>query len=265
MCCGYCRLRGLKLEFVAPLADRGGLLIDRFAKRARISSYSEQPGDEIVEKPLSFAADMVRAVQAGTKRQTRRPMYPQPERIVEDRFYRGDGREIVCPFGIPGDRLWVRERFAELDDGTIVYAADPVKGRSRLEWQQSRYLPREASRLTLRVTGTRPQRLQDISEADARAEGYDEAREALGPIEWFARLWDRLSVTESLRWAANPWLWVVEFEVVGVEEIERAPEEKIVPVVNESPVVKEKSGRTPRMATMEERQRLAEVLRSRAT
>jgi hypothetical protein len=210
---------------------------------------------DVAERPLSFAADMVRAVQAGIKRQTRRPMYPQPERVIADRFYRGDGREIICPFGVPGDRLWVRERFAQTEDGTIVYAADPVKGRSRLTWQQSRYLPREASRLTLLVRGTRPQRLQEISEADARAEGYDQARETRSPIEWFARLWDRLSVTESLRWAANPWLWVVEFD---------APEANAIPVVTAAAVVQEKSDRTPRMATMEERQRLAEVLRSRA-
>jgi hypothetical protein len=241
----------------------------------------------VVERPLSFAADMVRAVQAGIKRQTRRPMYPQPDRVIEDRFYRGDGREIVCPFGVRGDRLWVRERFAQTEDGTIVYAADPVKGRGRLDWQQSRYLPREASRLMLVVRGTRPQRLQEISEADARAEGYDEGRETLSPIEWFARLWDRLSVTESLRWAANPWLWVVHFEVIGTEEDTKARvEEKPAaredrsseevsarsnakpgrhgPALEESETDSKKGGRTPRMATMEEKQRLAEILRARA-
>src|ERR1700722_10833170 len=117
--------------------------------------------DGPVERPLSFAADMVRAVWAGMKTQTRRPMYPQPGRVASGRFYRTDGREIVCPFGIAGDRLWVRERFAEMEDGTILYAADPMRGRSRIDWQQSRYMMREDSRLTLRVLSIRPQQLQD--------------------------------------------------------------------------------------------------------
>jgi hypothetical protein len=200
-------------------------------------------------------------------------MYPQPERVIKGRFYRADGREIVCPFGIPGDRLWVRERFAEAEDGTILYAADPIKGRSRLTFQQSRYMMQEDSRLTLRVLSTRPQLVQDISEADARAEGYDPSRESLSPIDWFARLWDRLAVTESLRWAANPWLWVVHFELI---EIGGMPAAELSPVTEEEkesifdlpaeakPLPAKTRSRTPRMATMEEKQRLAEALRSRA-
>jgi hypothetical protein len=229
---------------------------------------TEQLDDETVERPLSFAADMIRAVQAGLKTQTRRPMYPQPDRVVEGRFFRANGREIVCPFGLPGDRLWVRERFAETPSGTILYAADPVKGRSRLDWQQSRYLPREASRLTLRVLSTRPQQLQDISEADARAEGYDPARESLSPIDWFARLWDRLSAIESLRWAANPWLWVVHFELF--EAVQASPlKPPGVPQKPPAPLFEPLSeskpcGRTVRTATIEEKQRLAATLRSRS-
>jgi hypothetical protein len=229
--------------------------------------FDRQPSaDGPTERPLSFAADMVRAVQAGTKTQTRRPMYPQPERVIDNRFYRGDGREIVCPFGAPGDRLWVRERFAEAEDGTIVYAADPVKGRSRLVWQQSRYLPREASRLTLLVQSTRPQRLQEISEADARAEGYDGSRESLSPIDWFARLWDRLSVTGSLRWEANPWLWVVHFEVISQMSRSKPAHEprSIAPPPVSQPPPEDPRARSPRTATMEEKHRLAEALRSRS-
>jgi hypothetical protein len=209
---------------------------------------------------------MVRAVQARTKTQTRRPMYPQPERVLDDRFYRGDGREIVCPFGAHGDRLWVRERFAEAEDGTVVYAADPVKGRSRLAWQQSRYLPRESSRLLLLVQSTRPQRLQEISEADARAEGYEASRASLSPIDWFALLWDRLSVTESLRWNANPWLWVVHFEVISaIPQSTRTHEQPpITPLAEPKPAPEVLRTRSPRTATMEERHRLAEALRSRS-
>jgi hypothetical protein len=219
-----------------------------------------------MERPLSFAADMVRALQTGRKRQTRRPMYPQPDQIEADRFLRSDGREIVCPFGVRGDRLWVRERFAFTDDGRVVYATDPIKGRSRLEWQKSRYLARENSRLTLLVLCTRSQRLQEISEADARAEGYDAARESLSPIDWFARLWDRLSAVESLRWAANPWLWVVHFELIAQEEAQ--PKEKPALIASESkdekPIAIKSTARTVRTATIEEKHQLARMLRSQS-
>jgi hypothetical protein len=192
-------------------------------------------------------------------------MYPQPELVSDDRFFRGDGRQIVCPFGVPGDRLWVRERFATGENGDIVYAADPVKRRSRFDWRQSRYLPRESSRLTLLVLSTRPQRLREINEADARAEGYDAAKESLSPIDWFARLWDRLSVVKSLRWDANPWLWVVHFELMT--RVDNQPSTESFPLFEESAVQKivpdKSSRRAPRTATMEERHRLAAMLRSR--
>ena len=147
-----------------------------------------------------------------------------------------------------------------------MYAADPVKGRSRLIWQQSRYLPRESSRLLLLVQSTRPQRLQDISEADARAVGYDASRESLPPIEWFALLWDRLSVTESLRWDANPWLWVVHFEVMLPKPQSTPTQEQalIAPPSESKPPPENARARSPRTATMEERHRLAEMLRSRS-
>jgi len=223
--------------------------------------------DDATERPLSFAADMVRAVYAGRKTQTRRPMYPQPDRVKSGRFFRADGREIVCPFGIPGDRLWVRERFAETEDGAILYAADPIKGRSRLTWLQSREMLQEDSRLTLRVLAIGSQRLQDISEADARAEGYDPARESLPPIKWFARLWDRLSPIESLRWAANPWLWVVRFEIVD-EFLQAASEAAPATQPAASPLelsaeTKPRT-RSVRTATIQEKHRLAEMLRSRS-
>jgi hypothetical protein len=200
-------------------------------------------------------------------------MYPQPERVIDDRFYRADGREIVCPFGVPGDRLWVRERFAQGADGTILYAADPIRGRSRLTFQQSRYMMQEDSRLTLRVLATRAQQLQEISEVDARAEGYDASKESLSPIDWFTRLWDRLAVTESLRWAANPWLWVVHFETIWPEgfgspaaltQMEAEPVSLFDPPPDAKPSPAKRRARTPRTATIEEKQRLAAVLRLRS-
>jgi hypothetical protein len=126
-----------------------------------------------------------------------------------------------------------------------------------LEWQQSRYLPRAASRVLLRVESTRAERLQSIGVADARAEGYP-ADSELSPIDWFHRLWDRLTMAETLRWEANPWVWVVKFTVVAGASGEAVPavdRPDLVDVKREAP----KSG--VRSATMEERRKLAEVLK----
>jgi hypothetical protein len=237
-----------------------------------IATQSKESSGPATERPLSFAADMVRAVQAGRKTQTRRAMYPQPGFVEDGRFFRADGREIICPFGLPGDLLWVRERFAVLENGQVVYAADPVKRRSKLQWEQSRDLPREHSRLLLRVISTRAQQLQDINEADALAEGYDRERETLSPIDWFARLWDRLQVVESMRWQANPWMWVVHFEVVtadvaavGEQRVEKLTKTPALPpppqVEATTPTVSKTPTRQPRTATIEEKQRLAQLLR----
>ncbi len=207
---------------------------------------------------------MIHAIRAGRKTQTRRPMYPQPDVIRDGRFFRADGREIVCAFGLSGDRLWVRERFA-LIDGGVVYAAEPIKGRSRIAWQKSRELPRQHSRLNLRVLSTRAQRLQEIDEADARAEGYDPERESLPPVQWFARLWDRLTGIEPLRWAANPWLWVVHFELIEPAQATAASPALLLPAASPVPGLSPAKGRQPRTATLEEKQRLAAVLRTPAS
>ena len=213
------------------------------------------------ERPLSFATDMLRAVRSGIKTQTRRPVYPQT--VVErgGRLWRADGREIVCPFGVPGDRLWVRERFAVVGDG-VVYSADPVKGRTKFDWQQSRFLPRQFSRVLLEVTATRSEKLQSIGEADARCEGYVQG-ETLSPVAWFHRLWDRLTMAEPLRWAADPWVWVVTFRVVEGANAEAAT---VAPLFVTPPaIVVEPANRGGRAATMEEKKQLAKLLRAPPT
>ena len=212
------------------------------------------------ERPLSFATDMLRAVRAGVKTQTRRPAYPQNAVWRDGKLWRTDGREIVCPFGLPGDRLWVRERFAFLngDSGPVVYSADPVKGRGRLQWQQSRYLPREASRMLLEVESTRAERLQSIGEADARLEGYPQS-EALAPLAWFRRLWDRLTMAEQLRWDANPWVWVVKFRMIDPVQSKVVETQAALPPVSENQTV---PLRGLRSATVEEKKKLAMLLRT---
>ena len=198
---------------------------------------------EMKEHQILFNAPMVRALLDGSKTQTRRVVKPQPEWIGQSGVLSYRGRvglpHALCPYGQLGDRLWVRETWARDDeDGGLCYRADIGKGgdaddwdRNRLDgvprfrWRPSIHMPRAASRITLEITGVRVERLQDISEEDARAEGAnpipdpcDHARRACaeigcsGPLPYsvgFASLWQNINGLDS--WASDPWVWVVEF------------------------------------------------------
>lgn len=186
------------------------------------------------ERPILFNGDMVRAILDGRKAQTRRVVKADFDIIGE----RDDGslwpwREdcenggdiwYPCPYGQPGDRLWVRETFSEVDC-RLTYRADTDDGAhcQVSRWTPSIYMPRWASRITLEITGVRVERLQDISQQDAMAEGClspDLPPELRGVSAdyvadertTFAILWNRINGPGS--WAANPWLWVIEFERV---------------------------------------------------
>ena len=205
------------------------------------------------ERPILFSAPMVRAILAGTKTQTRRIVKPQPEYedaaglcwrgvaygiTTERRPYLG---EFVkrCPYGAPGDRLWVREAFTHITGNGIRvhYRADgePTDREGRVlptepglrRWSPSIHMPRRASRITLEVTRVRVERLHDITEEDARAEGVEAMDGMFDEVElcriakiagssyedargWFAALWCQINGAES--WDANPWVWVVEFK-----------------------------------------------------
>lgn len=139
---------------------------------------------------------------------------------------------IRCPYGKPGDRLWVRETWAPVStfdpspETGAFYRADYVddphgpdgekspEGRYRT-WKPSIHMPRWASRIDLEITGVRVERLQDISEADAVAEGSQCAGvpAALTNRGAFSRLWQSINGPDS--WAANPWVWVIEFQRIG--------------------------------------------------
>jgi hypothetical protein len=199
------------------------------------------------ERPILFSAPMVRAILAGQKTQTRRALAP-------DLFISSGGavvrmasagpattgiREAHCPYWRqPGDRLWVREAWAWSGDGAIPafdrvrkggvwFRADPERTSPGIRWRPSIHMPRWASRITLEVTGVRVERLQDISEADAQAEGVTpkwepgcsgRLMEALGGFSFrpaasaYADLWEQINGPGS--WDANPWVWVVEFRRV---------------------------------------------------
>ena len=233
-------------------------------------------------KPIIFSAPMIRALLAGTKKQTRRVMKPQPysngfhfdgydilchcdelppsamlltvgkgrNRYTTSNY---EGWESSCPYGDPGDLLWVKETWRprhalSIWDLIVTYAADGSERRildgafPEDDWTMPKaaargnvsplFMPRRASRLTLQLTDVRVQRLQDISEAYACAEGlrvFNEddailyysalATEAewptgwhLNPVDAFRELWQSINGPES--WDVNPWVWALSFRVI---------------------------------------------------
>lgn len=225
------------------------------------------------ERPILYTGPMVRAIIEGRKRQTRRivkdnsilgRIHPAVSAIVH-RSHGWFGFEasedlkrqyittfpfhtIRCPYGEPGDRLWVRETFALVgggDPGIFITRADyphcvpsglenvPADAAS-VRWTPSIFMPRRLSRITLEIISIRVERLNDISEEDAWAEGcirgertdnggYFPAWEP-DPSgiwergwdcakEWYADLWEDINGPGS--WAANPWVWVIEFQNIS--------------------------------------------------
>jgi hypothetical protein len=190
----------------------------------------------MTSRPILMSAPMVRAILAGNKTQTRRVVkYAAPDLIDEDgwplRDMSADGAGEVrsaCPYGQPGDRLWVRETWGEFrrEPGRPIYRADdPLALGSSNPWKPSIHMPRCYSRITLEITGVRVERLQDISEADAKAEGAPCVDEVSGHEVLFPQhskagtyrlgyraLWEQINGPGS--WDANPWVWVVCFKRV---------------------------------------------------
>lgn len=187
------------------------------------------------ERPILFSAPMVRAILSGTKTQTRRIYRPKAGYPRQDGEILPDGSgymgwdEGPCPYGAAGDRLWVRETWASDDGRAAWYRADGETHNAGLPWRPSIHMPRWASRLTLEVTGIRVERLQDISEEDAKAEGALEICDICGnppedEVHWaceadyvpqvshrvgFQDLWESINSPGS--WGLNPWVWVVGF------------------------------------------------------
>ena len=189
-------------------------------------------------KPILFSGEMVRAILDGRKTQTRRVIKPQPSAGVRRSVFvlsgleDGHGRELRCPYGRPGDTLWVRETWQAVsgndrarhimthprpDRGWLEYAATPRADEPAYKWRPSIHMPRWASRITLEVTGVRVERLQDISEADAWAEGCegydDDVTGGKSGYREYCELWEKINGKGS--WDLNPWVWVVEFKGVA--------------------------------------------------
>lgn len=194
------------------------------------------------ERPILMSGPMVRAILADAKTQTRR--------VVRDADHfsclTGDcphwhqnlcDAELAlhCPYGKLGDRLWVRETFSIADSGDVIYAdgalnRPPTGEPLRYKRRPSIHMPRSACRLVLDVLGSRVERLQAITEADAKAEGMHEFKLPTGSVwgynakgtpgphlggsarEAYAHLWEELNFKRGHGWKKNPWVWVVEFK-----------------------------------------------------
>ncbi|HDR2393320.1 hypothetical protein LH668_09810 [Enterobacter kobei] len=210
---------------------------------------------------MIFNGEMVRAILDGRKTQTRRIMKIQPSDgfspthngydldlnahwytpgVVDKNGYLQPAKKDVfgvadenegytCPFGAVGDRIWVRETWAEAGAGAPdlkLYRAnypehvpthyENVPPASDIRWTPSIHMPRRASRLTLEITGVRVERLASVSDEDAGKEGYPANPAPYGGAMdkwlWFRGLWDSIYPDQSFR--HNPLVWVIEFKVV---------------------------------------------------
>lgn len=196
------------------------------------------------ERPILFSGPMVRAILDGRKTQTRRVVKDSAKHNV---YLLGDNACGVlwdhCPYGQPGDRLWVRETWAHIsrcehynhlhDSTEWLYKADGSSCVSK--WTPSIHMPRFASRILLEVTAVRVERLQEISRDDAIQEGIEHLHRDVDvptlnpwrnylqgqpgemiqhcscPRRSFQTLWDLINAKRA-PWDSNPWVWVVEFK-----------------------------------------------------
>lgn len=210
------------------------------------------------ERGIIFNAEMVRAILDGRKTQMRRPAefkvreegYNLNFSGLKSGFYcygvpssgfvlRSMGAgcwndrtfPLYCPFGNVGDRLWVRETWqcGLCTESTFAYRAthkpsDLEEGwNEKIKWRPSSQMPRWASRILLEITSVRVERLQDISQADAIAEGAPPSHPTIDAVSreygfpdfsrsWFGQTWWHIYGKEN--WQANPWVWVIEFKQV---------------------------------------------------
>lgn len=175
------------------------------------------------ERPIIFSGPMVRAILEGRKTQTRRVVKNTGLYAVDAAIHGPEvaARELIalatrCPFGAPGDRLWVREAFHVMqsrhdgDTGSVLYHADG-HGDWIGKWTPSIHMPRWASRITLEVMGVRVERLNEITPDDCRAEGQPIGNNDMGVRYGFGQQWEADNGPGS--WG-DQWVWVVEFRQV---------------------------------------------------
>lgn len=195
------------------------------------------------EHPILFTGEMVRAVLDNRKTQTRRTAglayvnndpgawvlvmqgallgrYAATFELRET----GERHTAFCPYGVAGDQLWVRETFDDMH-GMTLYRANPedeaifppcTTGKCR--WKPSIFMPRALSRIQLDLVAVRCERVQEISEADAWAEGVAPAVSVIIPHDAarrsFSGLWNQINEPRGYGWARNPWVWALTFRKV---------------------------------------------------
>lgn len=231
-------------------------------------------GIEMKKRPILFRGEMVEAILAGKKTQTRSPVRWRSKRAeeVDDGesegnllfetpgggwwpFYVYDGMEVPlsCPYGAPGERLWVKETFRPWWDENelyccIQYRADnglmkpkisdinigerfqeeceatrrPQVDGNKIPWKPSIFMPRWACRITLEITGVRVEQLSEISEKDCWREGFRPVSGAHGNVvglnpngrQRFQTYYENINGPGS--WEKNPWVWVIDFKRIAV-------------------------------------------------
>ena len=209
-----------------------------------------------IAKPILFNTEMVKAILDGKKMVTRRVCKDGNDFTVPDMsFFDADKRtyavhnfadaahteklstaERTCPI-CPGDILYVRETWQYIDfageNNGYVYKASENGNLWETEtegwtWKPSIHMPKEAARIFLKVTGVRVERLQDMTEEDALKEGVeagalfrDDETLEIPAVRRFQKLWNstiKKSDMDKYGWNENPWVWVIEFERLEVEE-----------------------------------------------
>lgn len=174
----------------------------------------------IKERPIIFSDEMVRATLDGRKTQTRRIVKHKPDK---DCPYAENNVMAACPYGKPGDRLWVKETWkpdpswgltertkpTEIEEGTHILYRATIGEHPKAHWQKWRsclFMRRWMSRITLEIEAVRVERLQEITDEDAIAEGMpiDDA------VHDYSVLWNSINGQGS--WDANPFVWVVQFK-----------------------------------------------------
>ena len=220
------------------------------------------------ERPILFSGEMVRAILEGKKTQTRRVVKPQPPDWIKEFGYtaftpkghisgrgywkgvpgdEGPGEKFFkCPYGMTGMKLWVRESYFpnyyysdEPDSNLTAYKATWEFGDHNFvapKWKPAIFMPRAYSRITLEIVNIRVERVQAISQADAKAEGADPwfacsdgMKEVENGVEFsiehcpeekrnyrkgYEFLWDAINAKRGHSWESNPWVWVIEFRAV---------------------------------------------------
>ena len=202
------------------------------------------------ERPIIFSTPMVLAILDGRKTQTRRIMKVQPDsrgtRCTNVHFEDWHGKQLKCPYGWVGDILWVRETWVmhnrskyrfyltyQSGDLWIKYKADGVENYEtgeKILWKPSIFMPKHVCRIKLEITDIRVEKLCDITEKDAMAEGIKEVILSrvkyvngdktwtdyssdywfTNPIESYRTLWESINGKGS--WEKNPWVWCISFK-----------------------------------------------------